>query len=53
MHRLHPAREIGEAGKDEDDEAEVEGLDRTLEYNRLRVQVRDKAKVQDKDNKDR
>ena len=48
VHRLHPAREIGEAGKDEDDEAEAEELVRMLEYSRLRVQ----AKVQDKD-KDR
>ena len=52
VHRLHPAREIGEAGKDEDDEAEAEELVRMLEYSRLRVQAKDKAKVQDKD-KDR
>ena len=52
VHRLHPARDLGEAGKDEDDKAEEEELDRTLESSKLRVQAKDKAKVQDKD-KDR
>ena len=37
VHRLHLVREIGEAGKDEDDEAEAEELVRMLEYSRLRV----------------
>ena len=44
VHRLHPAREIGEAGKDEDDEAEEEGLDKMLEFNKLRVRAKDKDK---------
>ena len=52
LHHHRPVKEIGEAGMDEDAEAEVEALDRMLEYSRLRVQVKDKAKVQDKD-KDR
>ena len=42
VHRLHPAREIGEAGKDEDDEAEEEELDKMLEFNKLRVRAKDK-----------
>ena len=49
VHRLHPVRDIGEAGKDEDDEAEEEELVRTLEFSKPRVQVKDKAKVQHKD----
>ena len=48
LHHHRLVREIGEAGKDEDDEAEAEELVRMLEYSRLQVQ----AKVQDKD-KDR
>ena len=44
VHRLHPAREIGEAGKDEDDEAEEEELDKMLEFNKLRVRAKDKDK---------
>ena len=42
VHRLHPAREIGEAGKDEDDEAEEEGLDKMLKFSKHRVQDKDK-----------
>ena len=38
---------------DKDAEAEVEALDRMLEYSRLRVQVKDRAKGKDKDNKGR
>ena len=51
LHCLRLAREIGEAGMDEDAEAEAEALDKMLEYNRIRVQ--DRAKVKDKDNKGR
>ena len=37
LHRHRPVREIGEAGMDEDVEAEVEALDRMLECSRPRV----------------
>ena len=55
LHRHRPVRETGEAGMDEDDEAEVEALDRMLEYSRPWVQVkgRAKGKAKDKDNKGR
>ena len=53
LHHHRPVREIGETGMDEDAEAEVEALDRMLECNRPRVQVKDRAKVKDKDNKGR
>ena len=52
LHHHHLVRETGEASMDKDAEVEVEALDRMLEYSRLRVQAKDKAKVQDKD-KDR
>ena len=45
VHRLHPAREIGEAGKDEDDEAEEEELDKMLEFSKHRVQDKDKQAI--------
>ena len=51
LHHLRLVKEIGEAGMDED--AEAEALDRILDYNRIRVQDKDRAKVKDKDNKDR
>ena len=38
---------------DKDAEAEAEALDKMLEYNRIRVQHKDRAKVKDKDNKGR
>ena len=38
---------------DEDAEVEAAALDRILDCNKIRVQVKDKAKVKDKDNKDR
>ena len=53
LHRLRLVREIGEAGMDEDAKVEAEALDRILEYNRIRVQHKDRAKVKDKDNKGR
>ena len=55
LHHHRPVREIGEAGMDEDAEAEVEALDRMLEYSRPWVQVKGRAmgKAKVKDNKGR
>ena len=53
LHHHRLVREIGEAGVDEDAEAEAEALDKFWTATEPRVQVKDRAKGKDKDNKDK